>query len=510
MGENEIHYRDATELAELVGARQISAVEVVQAHLDRIEAVDPQVNAVVTVAAEQALDAARAADRAVSDGAATGALHGVPFTVKDSLDVAGTAAMRGSSLFRDRVPGKDATAVARFRAAGGIPLAKTNLPEFSYWTETDNLVTGRSRNPWDGERTPGGSSGGESAAIAAGMSPLGLGSDVAISVRGPAHDTGIVALKATRGRVPITGHWPEIPGRYWHVGPMARSVRDIATALKILAGPDGVDGYVRRLPLAVDPRDGLREGPAGLRVGWAADPAFGPVDREVAATVEAAADALRELGCTVEPVGVDGVDGAGSTNGLRNGPGNGLGNGLAGLADIDATALSMVLFTAEVVPYFRRVAAGRESELHAVIQRTLAAPEIAMADYLDAQRQVERLSSLFAGYFEHYDVLLCPVCPIPAPPHALSKFDVGGVTVPARGIMRATVPFNLTGLPALSLPFGASGASEASGASGASMEGLPIGVQLVSRWYDEGTLLRVGAALEGVSPVRGRRPPGLV
>ncbi|MBI0315590.1 amidase, partial [Streptomyces javensis] len=245
MGESELYYRDATELAALIAGRQISAVEVVRAHLDRIAAVDPEINA-VTVTAERALDAARAADRAVRAGTALGALHGVPFTVKDSLDVAGVVAARGSALFRGRVPATDATAVARLRAAGGIPLAKTNLPEFSYWTETDNTITGRTLNPWDHERTPGGSSGGESAAIAAGMSPLGLGSDVAISVRGPAHDTGIVALKATRGRIPTTGHWPEVPRRYWHIGPMARSVRDIAAALRVLAGPDGVDGYVRQ------------------------------------------------------------------------------------------------------------------------------------------------------------------------------------------------------------------------------------------------------------------------
>ena len=214
---SEIIYSDATRLAELIRTRQVSPVEVVQAHLDRIEAVNPKLNAIVTVAGT-ALEAAKAAEAAVLRGDELGPLHGVPITVKDSIDTAGVLTQRGSPIFKGRIPETDATSVARLKSAGAILLAKTNLPEFSYSTESDNLLTGRSNNPWNLDRTPGGSSGGESAAIAAGMSPLGLGTDLAISVRGPAAHTGIVALKATHGRVPMTGIWPRVPRRFWHAG----------------------------------------------------------------------------------------------------------------------------------------------------------------------------------------------------------------------------------------------------------------------------------------------------
>src|ERR1700755_3402173 len=233
---------DATRIAELVAKREISPVEAVQAHLDRIAEVNPKVHAIVALA-DGALDAAKRAEAAVMSGATLGPLHGVPFTVKDSIDTAGVLTQRGSPIFKGRVPDTDATAVARVKAAGGILIAKTNPPEFATSIETDNLLTGQTNNPWNLDYTPGGSSGGESAAIAAGMSPLGIGSDLSISLRGPAAHTGVVGFKATHGRLPMTGHWPRVPRRFWHIGPMARSVRDVALAYSLMAGPDGADGF---------------------------------------------------------------------------------------------------------------------------------------------------------------------------------------------------------------------------------------------------------------------------
>src|ERR1700678_3972311 len=282
----ELIYSDATKLAELIRTKEVSPVEVVQAHLDRIAAVNPKINAIVTLA-DGALEAAKAAEAAVLRGDELGPLHGVPFTVKDSIDTAKVLTQRGSPIFRGRTPETDATSVARMKKAGGILLAKTNLPEFSYGIESDNLLTGQTKNPWNLNLTPGGSSGGESAAIAAGMSPLGLGSDLAISVRGPAAQTGITSMKATHGSVPMTGIWPRAPRRFWHVGPMARSVRDIALAFSQLVGPDGQDAFATS---TVQFDAGIGRQPyRQLRVGWMVGPGFGPVDPQVATTVKAAA-----------------------------------------------------------------------------------------------------------------------------------------------------------------------------------------------------------------------------
>jgi aspartyl-tRNA(Asn)/glutamyl-tRNA(Gln) amidotransferase subunit A len=460
---NEITRLDATRMAELIATRELSPVEVMQAHLDRIAQVDPQVNSIVTLAAG-AKAAAQAAEAAIMSGAKVGPLHGVPFTVKDSIDTQGVLTQRGSPIFRGRVPDSDATAVARIKTAGGILIAKTNLPEFAYSVETDNLLSGRTNNPWNLDYTPGGSSGGEAAAIAAGMSPLGLGSDVAISTRGPAAHTGIVGVKATHGRVPATGHWPRVPRRFWHIGPMARSVRDVALAYSVLAGPDGADGF-SAIPAAFD----IRPAKNPPRVGWFTN-FFGPLDPEVATTVQDAAKSLRDAGCQVEEVN------------------------LPLLRETDGVGIFWKLQQMETRPVFTKVAEGHEQDVFRHVEAIFTTPDTSVEDFIAAEHVQEQLRDVFADYFGRYDALLCPVTPFAATKHGLDDVMVDGKAYSPFQVMNATSIFSLTGLPAMTLRFGTS------------RSGLPIGVQIATSWYAESTMFDVASRLESQSPVLNRHP----
>lgn len=463
----ELFHQDATALAKLIRTKEVSPVEVVQAHLDRISAVDPRINAIVATA-DGALAAAKDAEAAVLKGEELGPLHGVPFTVKDSIDTAGVLTQRGSPIFKGRVPDADATTVARMKKAGGILLAKTNLPEFSYWIESDNLLSGRTLNPWNLDRTPGGSSGGESAAIAAGMSPIGLASDVATSIRGPAAMTGVMGLKATHGRIPMTGVWPREPRRFWHVGPMARSIRDIALAYALLAGPDGADGFATS-PLKLD--GGLVTTPERpLRVGWLVEPGFGAVDPDVAAAVQAAAAALKGTGVIVEPARIPVLE------------------------EINALELLWKIQAMETKPAFRKVTAGHEDKIFKHVQAVFDTPDTSIEDFVLAEQQIERMRDGFSQYFQRYDALLCPVTPVPAHGHDAAEFVINGESVSSLHVMDATAPLSVTGLPGLSMRFGTS------------RDGLPVSVQLVSPWLAESTILHLGALLEQVSPVRDLHP----
>ncbi len=463
-----IVWTDATELARLVRERRASPVEIVGAFLDRIDSVNPAVNAVVTPAPD-AMDRAREAERAVAAGEALGPLHGVPFTVKDCIDTAGLRTTRGSLLFADRVPDADATVVRRMLGAGAIMLGKTNMPEFALDADSSNRVFGTTENPWCPGRSPGGSSGGEGAAIAAGMSPLGLGSDVGGSIRIPASFCGIPGLKATHGRIPLTGHWPDILLKSMHVGPMARSVRDNALALGVLAGPDGADPYASAIgpPGPVDfgaPLD-------GLAVAWSPEEGFAPVDRRIQRAVESAAEALAGAGARLERVDM--------------GP----------LARREFPEDHLCAFNFEAVPAIGRLAEGRRGDL---APSTLWFADAGMPSwerYLVARSRIAELRDWTGELLRARHALLIPSSPMPAFLRGRSDDPVNGRRVTKYHVTKTTSPWDYTGSPALSVPFGLTD------------DGLPIGVQVVGRRFDEATVLRVGAALEAAAPDAGRRPP---
>jgi aspartyl-tRNA(Asn)/glutamyl-tRNA(Gln) amidotransferase subunit A len=275
-------------------------------------------------------------------------------------------------------------------------------------------------------------------------------------------------LKATHGRIPMTGIWPRVPRRFWHVGPMARTVRDIALAYALLAGPDGADGHAMS-PLKLDAGTGMAPG-RPLRVGWLVEPGFGLVDNEVAATVRAAAEALANAGVIVEQVRIPVLE------------------------EINALELLWKLQAMESKPEFRKVTAGHEDMIYKHAQAVFDTPDTSIEDFVRAEQQIEALRDGFAQYFHRYDALICPVTPVPAHAHDAAEFIINGQSVSSLHVMDATAPLSVTGLPGLSLRFGTSS------------DGLPIGVQLVSPWLAESTILYLGTLLENVSPVRGLHP----
>ncbi len=465
---DEIYYSDAVELARRTAAKELSPVEVVQAHLDRIQAVNPKLNAIVELQGGAAMERAHEAEAALARGEVWGPLHGVPFTIKDCIDNKGVLTTRGSKLFEDYRPEDDATVVKRLLAAGGIFIGKTNMPEFALWWETGNLVYGFTENPWMIGRTAGGSSGGEASAIAAGMSPLGIGSDVGGSIRWPAHVAGIVGLKPTHGRVPLTGHFPETLLRFMHVGPMARSVRDIAFAMPIIAGPDDADPYA--LPVPMPDLDNLDGEVLNLKIGFCAEGPFAPVMTDIQKAVTRAANTLESLGCSVEEID------------------------LAGWYDRQAQDISMAYFLGEGAFDMDPIIKGHEDELAPSMQRRLDQPRPSAADYYKSLQDTEWLRQDVKRLFAAYDLLLLPTSTTTAFEHDSPMIDIDGQSVHGRNSLRITVPFDLTGSPAISVPFGWSD------------NGLPIGVHLIGRHFDEATVLRAAAALESQHETAERRP----
>ncbi len=468
MADEQLCWMPATELAALIRKKKVSPVEVIDAVLDRIARVNPKLNAFVTLTDGAARRAAKVAERALTKkGAKLGPLHGVPFSVKDLVITRGVRTTFGTPLYRDNVPTEDAPMVERMKAAGAIMLGKTNTPTFGWIGATHNLVFGPTRNPWNLQRTPGGSSGGASAAAAAGLGPLHIGTDGGGSIRIPASCTGIFGLKASFGRIPAypaSGAWS-----LSHIGPMTRTVADAALMLNVCAGPDERDQT--SLPAArVDYVKALSGNVKGLRVAYSDDLGFAEaVDPEVRAVCAKAARAFRELGCRVDEVR------------------------LRWPSPSDCwTEIFCGGIATRMAPYMDR-RNEIEPGLYRIIEATLKNPPTkyvqAWFDRLAWWEHPRRL-------FETYDLLLTPT--IACPPFQVgldNPTEVAGKPVPAYAWIPFTFPFNMTGQPASSVP------------CGFTKDGLPIGLQLVGRRFDDVTVLRASAAFERARPWARHRPP---
>ena len=463
---DKLMYASATALAQAIRAKEVSSEEVIDAYLQRIEEVNPKLNAIVQLTANAARVQAREADAALARGHIKGPLHGVPMTIKDNIQTAGVICTAGTKGRASFVPIRDDTVVARVRAAGAIILGKTNLPELGLSLETDNLVYGRTNNPYDLSRSPGGSSGGEAAIIAAGGSPLGLGNDAGGSIRLPSHFCGIAGIKPTTGRVPKTGHfsWPSGWGdMLWQHGPMARFVEDLILALPIIAGVDWHDPTVVPMPLGDPKKVDLKT----LRVAFHTDNGTLLPTPETIEVVKKAAKVLSDVCVIVEENHPEGIEqsqeiyisllvadgGAGVQRALQ----------MAGTTEVHPWTQSFLEF-------------GRATAMTA-------------ADLGALMIKWAKFRSAMLSFLEKYDVIICPVCAFPALPHGTTAdFD----KVPG---FSYTMTYNLTEWPSVVVR------------GGTSPEGLPIGVQVVARPWREDVALVVAQHIETV--LGGWRPPPL-
>jgi Asp-tRNA(Asn)/Glu-tRNA(Gln) amidotransferase A subunit family amidase len=456
---NDLTFHSALDMAQRVRIKRISPVELVDAHLAQVERLNPKLNAFVEVDVHRARQSARNAEDAVLRQATLGPLHGVPCSIKSSIGVVGMRCEAGSRLRTGFVAREDAPLVQRLKSAGAIILGTTNAPELLMAWETDNLLYGRTNNPWDLERTAGGSSGGEAAAIAAGMSAAGVGSDGGGSIRVPAHFCGICGLKPTPGRIPSTGHFPVSAGPFAQigvVGPMARTVADLKILFEVMQGPDNGDTCAAPVSLHWPNDDHVRK----LKVAFFEDDGRTPVTSETRAAVRTAAEALRSAGFELENFRPPGLE--------------------------EARDLWHKYFVVAGAMLLRPMFDGRESDVSLImkdfLQRSAAEPQLSAENLLTAWMQRDLLRARFFAEMQRYPILLCPAAAIPAFKHGERSWAVEEKTVDYFDAWSYAEFFNLLGNPAVVVP------------AGRSPEGLPIGVQIVGRpWHEEETLSVAGA-----------------
>ncbi len=477
----------AHELARQIRDRELSAVEAVRMYQDRIEAFNPALNAVVTLQSDAALARAEQADRALTRGVVWGRFHGVPVTIKDCFETAGLRTTCGFKQMADHVPAADATVVSRLSHAGAIILGKTNVPPLAADYQTDNPIFGRSNNPWNTECTPGGSSGGSAAAVAAGLSALDIGSDLGGSIRVPAHYCGVYGLKPTEHRVSSVGHLPDadLPGlsgvraslRHQGVyGPIARSIQDLRLALQVIEGPDP-------LSPAVPPVSSIEHGevrPRHLRIAWCDQLGGITVSGETSTMLTSLASRLDRAGFEVHRTAPQGWD----------------------LEEIwrtwgEIAGAEIGVACPVVVRALLRFDIWRSSDRSWMRHGLLRGLRLDLRRYMAALARRDRLIAALESFLGEWDCWLCPVTAGPAFSHRKSgtAIEIDGRPIDYFNAAAAyTTPFNLTGNPVLVLPVGQSAA------------GLPIGVQVVvRRWADE-RLLAIGELID--SFVAGFSAPG--
>jgi amidase len=475
----ELGWTSATDLAKLIRRGRLSPVELVDAVLDRIERVNPTVNAYCTVTADEARAAAKEAEAAARSGDDLGLLHGVPYSLKDLTPTRGIRTTMGSKIFEDNVPDYDGLLVQRMRAAGAILLGKTNTPEFGCKPFTDNRVFGATRNPWALDRSPGGSSGGASAAVAAGLGPLAQGSDLAASIRQPAAWSGVVGFKPSQGRVPRV---PNASG--WSGlsvdGPIARTVADAALMFAAIAGPDPRDPL--SLPSTGEEWETIVEEPdpslpaeqvlRDLRVAWTPDlGGAAPIDPTVASICAEAARAFETFDCH-------------------------LGEDAPEIGEIEEpfVLLNAGLRQASLGKYLDE---WRDQMDPILVQRLEVSGNSTAVDVARAEVERTAYHQRLCAFFERYDLLLLPTTGTPPLPLDLAfPIEVGGRQLDKPfDMLLPTYAFNFSNFPAISVP---AGWTEA---------GLPVGLQIVGGWQQDGLVLRAAAAFEQARPWADRRPP---
>jgi Asp-tRNA(Asn)/Glu-tRNA(Gln) amidotransferase A subunit family amidase len=463
---SEIVLAAASRQLELLRARKISVTELAEEHIRQIERLNPALNALVDFDPDRVRAQAKQLDVAPEP---RGRLHGLPVTIKSSISTAGYRCEIGSFLHEGEIPKEDAEIVARLRATGALILGTTNCPEFLMAYETANLLHGQTRNPWDLERSPGGSSGGESAAIAAGLSAAGFGSDSGGSVRVPAHFTGICSLKPTPGRIPGRGHLPPCVGPFsilGVIGPMARTMADVTLLFRALSGQDQLDPVSPPLALRQPTLDDLRKN----TVGFFEDDGLVPVTQETRAAVNAAAQALRDAGFRVEPFRPSTLE--------------------------QLRKLWWKFFVQCGAMFCAPEIAGKEHRLSPIfseflsIARTL--PPLTATDLLNAWAELDIWRGKTLEEMREFPVLLCPVSSIPAFRHGERKWTIDGKPVAYLDAVRHTQWFNSLAAPAAVVPVGRS------------PEGLPIGVQIAARPFDDETALGIASIVDAAF---GFRPP---